>query len=108
MNLRIEFAPSKSANFAWVLRLCKKHGTLRLLEEEGMQIYSVEFEHKDFSAFRAIYNRVMGWRGTAFYLDDKLMSAHDLFFRVNAVESARRRQELARASRLINKLLPPE
>jgi hypothetical protein len=80
-RIRLEFADSRSFSFAWVLRLCKKFPAFQEFEEGGVKIYSIEVTDTDpeLSSLETIFNKVRGWKQVAYYFNDRLTSASDVF-----------------------------
>lgn len=81
MKIRLEFGQSRSISFLWVVRLCKKFPTFKEFTDEGMQIYSIEVTDTDpeLSSLETIFNKVRGWKQVAYFINDKLVSASDVF-----------------------------
>jgi hypothetical protein len=87
MKIRLEFGYSRSISFPWVLRLCKKFPSYKEFEDEGIRIYSIEVTNvgvpagtdPDITSLEAIFNRVRGWNQVAYFINDKLTSASDVF-----------------------------
>jgi hypothetical protein len=81
MKIRLEFAESRAISFAWMLRLCKKFPTFKEFEEEGIKIYSIEVTDTDtdLSSLETIFNKVRSWKQVAYFVNDKLTAASDVF-----------------------------
>jgi hypothetical protein len=80
MTLRIEFTKTRSPIFARVLSIIRQFPSFKEWESDGMKLYSVEFDKKDFESARSVMDFVRGWRGVAYYQEGQLVS-HGTAFR---------------------------
>jgi len=71
MKLRIEFIQSRSPAFKNTLRLAKRVKTFKQFDEEGVTIYSIEFELNEIGEFEA-FRQMTNWKGRAFFINGKL------------------------------------
>ena len=90
MNIRVEFGEHETPNFRWVLRLCKKLPSYRVVSDDGLAIHSVEFTDKEHPRFRAIHEILTVLPRVAYFLDDHLVPKDDLFRIVSESEAKRR------------------
>jgi hypothetical protein len=75
MKLRLEFTDRRGSHFPWALRLCKKFATFKQTVEDGMNVYSVEFDaKKDAAAIEALAGYLGYWKQAAWYCDGQLTS----------------------------------
>lgn len=92
MKFRLEFIKpgSGATSFKWVLHLAKKFPSFRQSEDEGVTIYSLEFEDKDLGSFMAVYDFVRSWKGNAIFIDDKLFSTNDALGIIYDIKTGKR------------------
>ncbi len=74
MTLRIEFQRSRSEMFPRVLSIVREIPTYKERVLDGIQLYSVEFEKKDYESARAVMDFARTWKGIACYMDGKLIT----------------------------------
>lgn len=73
MRLKIEFTKSRSGDFDRILGLISKIPSFKETSDEGVSLYSVEFDESDFDSAQAVLDLVRGWRSVVFYINEKLV-----------------------------------
>ena len=74
MTLRIEFTRNRSPSFLRVLEICREFKGYSETEKISGMVYSVTFQDDEIWSAEAIRDMVHSWKGTAYYIDGKLVS----------------------------------
>jgi hypothetical protein len=74
MTLRIEFTRNRSPSFLRVLEICREFKGYSETVKASGPLYSVTFKDDEVWSAEAIRDMVNDWKGTAYYIDGKLVS----------------------------------
>lgn len=74
MNLRIEFTSNRSSNFQRVLDICRGLNGFTEKQTPAGTVYAVTFNDDEVWSAEAVRDMVHKWKGTAYYIDGKLVS----------------------------------
>ena len=66
---RLDVAPARSVAWPWFVRLARHVRRYSVVQEDGVEIHRVETE--SVASLLALYELVRGWKGWAFYVDDR-------------------------------------
>jgi hypothetical protein len=103
--IRLEFTDRKGSNFPWALRLCKKLPSFKETIEDGMKIYSVEFDPvKDYYSIEAMANYFGYWKQAAWFVDGKLMNPGVVLRQIYKTDRSRQRLRTGDADDFISQL----
>lgn len=72
MSFRIEFTKTNSHNFARVMSIARQFPGFKEWESDGLKLYSVEFDKKDYKSAAALMDFVRSWKSVAIYIDGQL------------------------------------
>ena len=84
-TLTLEFLHSSSKAFPQVLKLAKRmEGFTETQDDEGQPLYHVSFNPLEIANFEQLYKKVKTWKGILTYVNDKMVSQHTIFLKVNS------------------------
>lgn len=105
MKIRLEFTDRRGSNFPWALRLCKKMPTFQEGVEDGMKVYSVEFDGvTEWRTIEALASYFGHWKRAAWYIDGQLIRLDAILLHVYQAERTRRHLKTGSAEDFINRL----
>jgi hypothetical protein len=105
MKIRLEFTERKGSNFPWALRLCKKMPTFKETIEDGMKVYSVEFDAvRDYRSIEALATYFGYWKQASWFADGKLMNLGVILRQIYKTDRSRRRLRTGDAEDFIKEL----
>lgn len=82
MNIRIEFARSRSSSWAWVLRLAKKQPGYSVKNEDGMEIHSLTFNERSLRPAIVLLTKLRTWRDVTIFIDGEMIAQNEAWSRV--------------------------
>ena len=82
MKVLLEFGRSRSSSWPWVMRLCRRHPTYCVRQDEGVEVHSLLFNERTLRPALTILESKRGWRDVAVTINGDTMGHNAAWSRI--------------------------